>query len=344
MKSRLFSALAICAALLLSACNPGKDTQHFAKADDFGRIDSSITDYLKELRSIGGTNELHSVMVLKDGKKLAEYYDVCYGPDFLNICWSASKTFTATALGFAVQDGLVKIEDKLVDILPQEMLPEAVSDTLRSLDLYNLLRMSSGLHDDIGNIGSGKELHPTKNGLSKGFLFMPGDHYKYCSFNTYLLSVVVQTVTGKTVEDYLKEKLLEPLGIRQYYWDKCAEGYNTGGWGLYMTTEGLAKMGQFFLQDGCWNGKQLLDKAWIDEARKAQIYQNNSDAETYPDHSNGYGYQMWVCTHNAYRLDGARGQWVIVCPDKNAVIAITEVCLNTHKGIQAVWKTIYDAI
>ena len=342
MKKRLLFFSVLCIAVC--ACNSSlKDSQHFKKADDFGRMDESATAYLQAIRSFGGTNELHSLMVIKDGKKLMEYYDTGYGPDFLNICWSASKTFTATALGFAVQDGLVKVSDKLVDILPSEMLPEAVSDTLRELDLYNLLRMSSGLYDNIGGIGSKATLHPTKEGLSRGFMFRPGETYKYCSFNTYLLSVVVQTVTGKCVADYLKEKLFEPLGIRQYHWDKCAEGYNTGGWGLYMTTEGLAKMGQFFLQDGQWNGKQLLSKEWIEEARTAQIMQGG-DIENDPDHNLGYCYQMWRCRNNAYRLDGARGQWVIISPEKNAVIVITELCLDTKKGIKAVWPTIYDAI
>lgn len=343
MKRILNVFIAVCLALAVCSCNGKKDVGHFAKSDDFGRIDYTIPEYLKALRASGGTNELHSVMVLKDGKKLAEYYDTGYGPDFLNICWSASKTFTATALGFAVQDRLVSIDDRLVDILPDSMLPEAVSDTLKELNLYNLLRMSSGLHDDIGGIGSLATLHPTKENLSKGFYFTPGEKYRYCSFNTYLLSVVVQTVTGMSVSEYLDGKLFKPLGIRNYHWDKCAEGYDTGGWGLYLTTESLAKMGQFFLQDGMWDGRQLLNKEWIQEARKAQIYQN-PDAIGADDHNSGYGYQMWVCTHNAYRLDGARGQWVIVSPDKNAVIVITQVCLKTHDVIGKVWTTIYDAI
>lgn len=337
----------IAAALLLTISAPifgqKKDRQHLAKSNDFGRIDGAITEYFQKLRLMGGTNELHSVMVLKDGKKIAEKYDTGYGPDYLNICWSASKTFTATALGFAVQDGLVDVHDKLVDILPKEMLPDVVSDTLRALDLYNLLRMSSGLHDDIGGIGCLSTKHPTKQNLSRGFKFYPGEKYNYCSFNTYLISVVVTTVTGKTVSDYLKEKLFKPLGIRNYHWDKCAEGYDTGGWGLYLTTEGLAKMGQFFLQDGMWNGKQLLNKEWIQQARSAQIYQSENPTKEL-DHNSGYGYQMWVCTHNAYRLDGAHGQWVIICPDKNAVIVITQYCNKTRKAIGDVWPTIYDAL
>lgn len=346
MKKSLHFFVLIClAAGIVSCSGNGKttDIKHIARASDFGRIDSSIPEYLKALRASSGTNELHSVMVLKDGKKLAEYYDTGYGPDFLNICWSASKTFTATALGFAVQDGLVSLSDKLVDIIPESMLPDTVSDTLRELDVYNLLRMSSGLHDDIGGIGSHATLHPTKENLAKGFYFKPGEQYKYCSFNTYLLSVIVQTVTGMPVSEYLDGKLFKPLGIRNYHWDKCAEGYDTGGWGLYLTTESLAKMGQFFLQDGMWEGRQLLDKEWMKAAHTPQIMQSPGD-EVLTDHTSGYGYQMWVCTHNAYRLDGARGQWVFVCPDKNAVIVITQVCMKTRDVIGQVWPTIYDAI
>jgi len=334
----------ILAALLFGACcnTPVKDTP-IQKAEDFGRLDSAITEYFQDLRMSKSTDELHSVIVLKDGKMLAEYYDTGYGPDFLNICWSASKTFTATALGFAVQDGLVSVHDKLVDILPEDKLPDTISDTLKTLDLYNLLRMSSGLIDDIDGIGSLRTQHPCKEGLSKGFTFMPGDHYQYCSLNTYLISVVVTTVTGKTVSEYLEEKLFQPLGIKNYHWDKCNEGYDMGGWGLYITTRSLAKMGQFFLQDGCWNGKQLLDKDWIDQMRTAQIYQNG-DTINEPDHNQGYGYQMWLCTHGCYRLDGAHGQWIIICPEKNAVIAITQMCSKTRKMIQDIWPTIYDAI
>lgn len=338
-------SLAIAAIAILGACSQTiKDTKPIAKADDFGRIDSAVDEYFKQLRLTGSTNELHCVMVLKDGKKLAEFYDTGYGPDFLNICWSMSKTFTATALGFAIQDSLVDVHDKLVDFLPADKLPEVISDTLRTLDLHDLLRMSSGLHDDIAGIGCMLTQHPTKDILSKGFKFWPGDHYEYCSFNTYLLSVVISTITGKSLSAYLDEKLFGPLGIRNYHWDKCPEGYEMGGWGLYLTAESLAKMGQFFLQDGEWEGKQLLSKEWMQEMHKVHIWQNG-DAVNEPEHNAGYCYQMWACSkYGCYRLDGAHGQWVIICPEKNAVIVITQSCNKTRRQIQYVWPTIYDAI
>ncbi len=344
---RIFSLVAVVATLsvILSSCCCGvKDTQHFQKADNFGALDEGVQEYLQLVRDLGSTNELNSVMVLQHGKIVTEYYDNCYGPDFRNICWSASKTFTATAVGFAVQDGLLSLDTKLVDVLPEDMLPEVISDTLASLDVYNLLRMSSGLRlDPIGPTGSLKCKTPTRTTLEGGFIFAPGDMYKYNSHNTYLLGVMVTLVTGKQVPDYLKEKLFEPMGIRNYHWDMSAEGYCMGGWGLYITTESLAKMGQFFLQKGKWNGKQLLNEEWIEQAMSAQIYQKGEPVEG-DDKALGYGYQMWVCQHGGARLDGAHGQWSIICPDIDAVIVITENVNKTSDAIKGVWPCFYDRL
>ena len=336
----------ILAALAMAAvgCTCTKDSQHFPKAENFGALDEGVQLYLQDLRDIGSTNELNSVMVIKDGKVLEEWYDACYGPDFLNICWSASKTFTATAVGFAVQDGLLSVEDKVVSFLDEDMLPEHVGDTLASLTVYDCLRMASGLKTDpIGPTGSLKLKTPTKTVLEAGFKFAPGEKYAYNSHNTYLLSVIVSKVTGKLVQDYLQEKLFTPMGICNYHWDISAEGYNMGGWGLYITTESLAKMGQFFLQKGMWNGKQLLDSKWIEAAMSPQICQKGEKVEG-DDFASGYGYQMWCCTHGAARLDGAHGQWSIICPEKNAVIVITQNCNKPHKIFPSIWTRLYDRI
>lgn len=335
------------AALVLASCCGGQqtDTKHLRRAADFGRIDNGIQAYFEDLRAIHSTGELNSVMVLKDGEILAEYYDNCYGPDFRNICWSASKTFTSTAIGFAIQDGLVSLDSKLVDFLDEDMLPETVSDTLAGLTVYDLLRMASGFKLDlIGNTGSGREVTPTRSTLEGGFKFAPGERYSYNSHNTYMLSVIVSKVTGKLVSEYLQEKLFNELGIHNYHWDKSAEGYDIGGWGLYITTEALAKMGQFYLQKGQWNGKQLLNEEWFDQAMSAQIYQKGEPVEG-DDKAVGYGYQMWVNTvGGGARFDGAHGQWVLICPDKNAVIVVTENVNNTSAAIKAIWNDIYEMI
>lgn len=329
-----------------------KDT-HLPKAEGYRTKDPAITSLLQAIRDAGSTNELNSVILLKDGKKVLEYYDVCYGPDFLNICWSASKTFTATAVGFAIQEGRMKLDGKIVDYLKPEQLPAQVSDTLASLTVYDLLRMASGLKEDgIGQFGSYNPARTIKGNLEAGFIFAPGEKYKYNSFNTYLLSVAITNVTGQKVVDFLKPRLFEPLGIRNYHWDESIEGYSMGGWGLYITSESLAKMGQFFLQKGKWNGKQLLNSGWIENATKAQIMQytgkglSEKEISDLPDDgtNSGYCFQMWRGRNNSVRLDGAHGQYSIILPDDNAVIVITGNCNKVVKERDAIWEFLYPIV
>lgn len=148
MKKFFFSIIVAGLVPAVCCCGAEKELSHFEKADNFGALDHCPAGYLQDIRDFNPTNELNSVMIIKDGRKVLEYYDVNYGPDFLNICWSASKTFTATAFGFAVQDGLVSLDSKLVDYIDKDKLPEHISDTLSSLTMYDLLRMASGFKKD----------------------------------------------------------------------------------------------------------------------------------------------------------------------------------------------------
>lgn len=335
----------VAASLALSSCCGAGP--HLPEAPDYRTSDPAVDSMLQAIRNEWGTSELNSIMVVKDGRKMLEYYDCCYGPDFMNICWSASKTFTATAVGFAVQDGLLEVNGKLVDYLNPEQLPDQVSDTLAGLTLYDLLRMSSGLRTDpMGKVSSLEMKTPTKTVLDAGFENLPGDKYRYNSLNTYLLSVAVSNVTGMSLEDYLDGKLFKPLGIRKHHWDKSAEGYNTGGWGLYLPTESLAKMGLFMLNRGVWNGKRLLNDEWFDEATTPRIYQYHGKGYSEEriaslrgnDFNMGYGYQVWMNSAGGYRLDGAHGQFVMVLPEYNAVIVLTGNVRETGPEMKAMWK------
>jgi len=320
----------------------GKDT-NLPKANNYRTFDPAIISLLQDLRQKASTCELNSVILLKDGKKILEYYDVCYGPQFLNICWSVSKTFTATAIGFAVQEGRLSVDDKLVKYLRPEQLPDKVSDTLANLTIHDLLRMASGLKKDaVLGIGDYNPAVTTKSLLEAGFRFAPGTQYKYNSFNSYLLSVVLTNITGETVEEYLTPRLFKPLGIKNHYWDKSLEGYSMGGWGLYITSESFAKMGQFLLQKGRWNGKQLLNSEWVEKATSAQIMQNLGTG--IPDRESGYCYQMWRGPHNSVRLDGAHGQYSIILPDDNAVIVLTGNHKSTDAVRAAIWKNLYPLV
>ena len=330
-------------AAIASCCTPEKETslpRNFESGIKTERFDSVFVGVDSR-----PCDELHSLMVVKDGKVIYERWDTGHGPDELHVCWSVSKTFTATAVGFAVQDGLLSVDDRVVDIFPPEMLPEERSQELEALTVKHLLIMASGFkYDFVSDVNSRKSPEPTKMVLASEFAFFPGSRYQYNSINTFLLSAIVTHLTGKTVADYLKEKLFEPLGIYKYVWDESADGLSFGGWGLHTTTENLTKMGLFMLQKGVWNGRRLLDEAWFDEAMKVHIYQNPDYQEPGNDWAQGYCYQMWACTHGAVRMDGAHNQIVIISPEKNAVITYTAHVYWGRLLMEDVWKYVWEEL
>lgn len=297
-------------------------------------------------------DELHSLMILHHGEVVYERWSTGHTPEELHILWSASKTFTALAVGFAAQDGLLTVEDKVVDFFTPEELPAERSEWLEEMTLWDLLVMSSGIGSDYissAQCRRGFDEWAQKTLASK-MVFEPGTRYAYNSMNTYLLSVVVSRVTGEKMVDYLDRKLFTPLGIEDFVWEESPEGYNSGGWGLFLSTESLAKTGQFMLQKGVWNGKQLLNEEWIADATSVQIMQsiglNRSEEElarlkAENDWEQGYGYQMWLCRHGAVRFDGAWGQFCIIFPEKDAVVVALSHSGNTPRILNSIWKNIY---
>ena len=163
-----------------------------------------------------------------------------------------------------------------------------------------------------------------------------------------MLSAIVQTVTGQKVLDYLQPRLFEPLDIHGETWETCPLGINTGGWGLSIQTEGLAKTGQLYLQKGAWHGRQILPAQWVEEATTFKIQQPIPARPTRPNDQNdwlqGYCYQFWRCQHNAFRGDGAYGQFMIVMPDQDAVVAITAETRDMQSELDLVWKHLLSAV
>ena len=331
--------------VLLVACSSPKTADISLPRNPDSGINTARFDSVFTGVALRATDELHSLMVAKDGKVIYERWDTGHGPDELHVCWSVSKTFTATAIGFAVQDGLLSVEDKVISFFPEEWLPDPRPAELDSLTVEHLLIMSSGFEKDmIGDINGLHDPEPSRTALNLGFKFMPGSQFKYNSLNTYMLSAIVTRLTGKTVADYLQEKLFDDLGIHNYVWDVSTEGYSMGGWGLHTTTENLTKMGLFMLQKGQWNGKQLLDEAWFDRAMASHILQHPEKVDPEDDWNQGYCYQMWRCTHGAVRLDGAHCQLVIIIPDKNAVITVTSNISRIRQFMADIWKYIYEEL
>ncbi|MFT5129213.1 MAG: CubicO group peptidase (beta-lactamase class C family), partial [Rhodothermales bacterium] len=156
--------------------------------------------------------------------------------------------------------------------------------------------------------------------LGQPVTHQPGSCFRYNTGASYMLAAILHQVTGKPLVDYLGERLFEPLGITDYSWETDPCGVNTGGYGLKIRTEDIAKLGQLYLRKGLWNGKRLLSETWIAAASSRQI-DNGSNPKS--DWNQGYGFQFWICRHGAYRGDGAFGQYCIVMPKQDSVIAIT---------------------
>lgn len=301
------------------------------------RFDSVFTDM-----SLAALNETHSLIVVKDGKVIYEKYAPGEKAEYLHNQWSVSKTFTSTAIGFAIQDGLLSLNDRITGFFSKEELPEVQSKWLRQIRVRDLLTMSSGFSKDyIAEIGAGTIKNPCREILATPVKFAPGSRFEYNSSNSYLLSAIITKATGKTCADYLNEKLFTHLGIRSYVFETTEEGYNMGGWGLHLTTRSIAKLAMFYLQKGKWGEKQLLDREWFQKAMSVQI---STDNENEPQYQQGYGFQIWGCLDNAYRLDGVWGQYAIILPEKNAVIACNSHNINSRKLLDSIWKHIVPYI
>ncbi len=281
---------------------------------------------------------VHSLMILRHGKIITQGWWAPYDADTPHVLHSLSKSFTSTAIGLAIGEGKLSIDDPVISFFPEDT-PEEPSWQLKSLRIRDLITMNTG-HRNAPRVRD----NPTN--WARAFLhseieFKPGTHFQYNSAATYMLSAILQKVTGERLVDYLDKRLFQPLGIKKPHWDESPDGVNTGGWGLRVTTEDIAKLGQLYLQEGIWNGKRLLSKEWVHAATSKQT-SNGSNPES--DWDQGYGYQFWRCRHDCYRGDGAFGQFCIVMPDHDMVIAVTSGVSNMGAVMNVIWETLLPTI
>ena len=303
-------------------------------------IDSFLT------AAANSPHEFHSIMILRHGKVIAQGWWNPYAPQLRHSLYSCSKSFTSTAVGFAVSEKLLSVNDKVISFFPNS-LPDTIKPYLAQLTVKDLLMMSAGQQPDPTTVIPFTTVDWIKAFLATPIVHQPGTQFLYNTMATFTLSAIVQKVTGKKVVDYLKPRLFDPLGIKGEDWEINENGINTGGWGLRLKTEDLAKMGQFYLQKGVWNGKQLLPAAWVKDATTFKIDQAPGVAQSKRDSSDwmqGYCFQFWRCRHNAFRADGAFGQYIVVMPDQDAVIAITSESPDMQGELNLVWKYLLPAM
>lgn len=284
-------------------------------------------------------NTLHSFMVVRHGYVIAEAWWKPEAPNKPHVLWSLSKSFNSTAVGLAIAEGKLSLDDHILKFFPADAPPDP-SDNLKTVTVRDLLTMSSGQATEPKSTNGPS----VKLFLAHPFVYKPGTHFLYNTWGAYTLSAIVTKVTGQTTLEYLKPRLFEPLGIENPRWDSSPEGYSLGGYGLYLCTEDIAKFGQLYLQKGKWNGCQIIPEKWVKEATSKQI---RNDGEGHSnigiDWRQGYGFQFWRCTHNAFRGDGAHGQLCVVIPDKDAVVAITADTGKFEDEMNAIWNNLYPA-
>lgn len=284
--------------------------------------------------------EFHSIMINRNGKLITEGWWEPFRKEYIHTLYSLSKSFTSTAIGMLKDEGRLTVDDKVVSFFPDK-LPAKVSDNLAAMRVHDLLTMHSGHEDDtMGPLRRGEGDDWVKTFLHLDVPREPGSHFLYNTGATYMLSAIVQQLSGENLMQFLKPRLFDPLGITGADWEEDPRGINVGGYGLRIRTQDILNFGQLYLQEGQWNGKQLLSREWVEEATKKQVNSQDNDS----DWGQGYGYQFWRCKPGCYRGDGAFGQYCIVVPEKNAVIAITSESRDMGASMQLVWDHILPAM
>lgn len=287
--------------------------------EEQGVASGKVIEFFDSITSLK-TTEIHSVILMRHGRVIAEMYPCPFNAEYGHTMFSCSKAFTAVAVGIAIDENRLRLTDRLATFFP-ELLPDTIDSRLASITIRDLLTMTSGFlpTNDVRT----QETEWTAKCLANAILATPGTRFAYDSMNTYLLSAIIQRVTGQTMLDYLRPRLFTPLHIEKVIWESSPEGVICGGWALYLQPESMAKFGQLLLNKGNWNGQQLISRMWVEEMMQPHVELQGGDS---------YCYQMWQCTHPyAVRADGAYGQYIIVMPQEDAVAVITQ-CATRNAG------------
>ncbi len=281
---------------------------------------------------------MNSFMLIRHGQVVAEGWWAPYDAETPHELYSLSKSFTSTAVGMAIAEGKLSLDDEVWKFFPDDA-PAERSRNLQSMRVRDLLTMSTG-HESEPRL-SGSDQPWTKTFLAHAVPHKPGAHFMYNTPATFMLSAIVQKQTGLTVWDYLKPRLFEPLGIDNASWGQNPQGITLGGYGLSVRTEDIARFGQLYLQKGDWNGQQLLPREWIEVATSKQT-SNGSNPQS--DWDQGYGFQFWRSRNGCYRGDGAFGQYCLVMPEQDAVLAITSGVKDMQAVLNLVWDKLVPAL
>jgi CubicO group peptidase (beta-lactamase class C family) len=311
---------------------------------------SAILDFVNSAER--EVDALHSFMLVRHGHVVAAGWWGPYDAQTPHVLYSLSKSFTSTAVGLAIAEGKLSLDDPVLKFFPDDA-PPSPSANLKSMRVRDLLRMQAGQVTEPPlfdfRTGAPAMNEPwTKIFLAHPVPFKPGTHFLYNTAGTYMLSAIVEKATGMTMRNYLRPRLFQPLGFEDPpTWVASPQGISAGGYGLLARTEDLARFGQLYLQKGKWKGdplqpaRQLIPAAWVEQATALQT-SNGSNPKS--DWDQGYGFQFWRCRHGAYRGDGAFGQYCVVMPEQDAVLAMTGGLGDMQRPLDLLWDKLLPAM
>ncbi|MGN8632226.1 serine hydrolase domain-containing protein [Blautia sp. HCP3S3_G3] len=263
--------------------------------------------------------EPHGILITRHGKVIAEGYWKPYAKGMIHGMQSLTKTYAATAIGIAIEQGIIELDEKIIDIFPDEA-GKASQEYLPELTVRHVLSMSTGMRKMSGFEGNWVE-----NFLNNPIIDKPGTMFFYNSVGSTLLGEIIRRKTGDTLDEYLEKNLygqigMDPEGIK---WLCLPDGLEIGGSGLYSTLENNTKLGLLYMNGGAWEGRQIINREFCKLASEKQI--DNSREDCIPaDGAMGYGFQMWMgMHHHTYGMCGAWGQYTYMCPDEDIVISFS---------------------
>lgn len=291
----------------------GKEEEYFHRTypEKKGVSSGRLLAMLKALEKDKRAN-IHTLICLKDGEVICECAHPGYSVNTWHLSHSMSKTVTGIAIGMLVDDGRLDVETRLCDIFPERAYKDPNFD---KITVKHLLTMSTGIKfSEAGSVTEAKWMDAF---FASGCAFVPGTDFAYNSMNSYILSAIVVRLSGKSLTEFLDERLFGPLHITNRFWEVSAEGIEKGGWGLYLSCESWAKIGYMMLSGGTFEGKRIVSERWVEESHKRHSVTPESIGHF------DYGYQLWTSSEGSdYLFNGMLGQNVWICPDNNLVVVI----------------------
>jgi CubicO group peptidase (beta-lactamase class C family) len=282
----------------------------------------------------------HGLVMLRDGIRIAEGWWAPYRADRVQLLYSVSKSFSATAAGLAWQDGLLDLDAPVLSYFP-ELDADITDPRSRSMKVRHIAAMASGHAQETIDLAQARD----PDDLVRGFLLLPpdaepGSLFAYNQPCSYALAAIVQRVTGRTLVEYLRPRLFDPLGIGEVAWAEHPPGRNIGFSGLHATTDAMARLGELYRCGGTWGGRRILDAEWVSLATRSHVA---TPAAVGVDWQQGYGFQFWMSRHG-YRGDGAYGQLCVVVPEAGLVVAMTSETEPMQRVLDALWRHVLPAI